>query len=469
MQLKDGSKLLYIAAASFSVFILAWYSYMDFAHATGAKMSDFISIFYVAATLVAQGHSDLLYPPAATTDLTQTPFDTSMHQILALPVPWFHQAFLYMPIVARVFVPLSYVPSHVALLLWQIITLAALGASAFLMARACDAAAKDRRWMIFPLTFFPIIQVFWQGHMSIVFGVLPISLAYWLLVRERPALAGLALAATIIKPQFLVLALFVAVSECLAKRPRCLAGLMAGVLAIVGSNIVFFGANEFANWLQCLSIADQFYTKVIASPWFAFGLPRQLLFPIPAAYQDTWRPFVYGACALLSVVALAILRKAEKARFRSSELVSLTYLVGCTLTPLVIAHFYSYDLSIMLPLAFILFYNRVPETIAQRVRPMAIYVWLVVDAYGFVSVFMRQYAQPLFVVLVLVELARRTWTAIYSFSKEPQKDQQEPQRREQKQQQRQKQQLQPESKTKRKTKGKKKRKAREEQREQDEQ
>ena len=134
---------------------------------------------------------------------------------------------MYPPIVAWIFAPLSVVPPHVSLLLWQVISVATLGLACLLLSRTSDVRAQDLVFL--SVLFFPTFITVLIGQAGIVFGLLPLSVGYWLLSRGSPLAAGFAWAALALKPQFLPAAGLMSMAYAATGRMRLLSGMVLGL------------------------------------------------------------------------------------------------------------------------------------------------------------------------------------------------------------------------------------------------
>ena len=97
--------------------------------------SDFIMTFYVAGHLAASGHYDQLYPSPNARSFIDSPFDKAAHKLLPHLPRTTTGAYMYTPLVAGFFAPFRWLDPNSAMLVWQIFSIVALAASAFLLAQ----------------------------------------------------------------------------------------------------------------------------------------------------------------------------------------------------------------------------------------------------------------------------------------------------------------------------------------------
>ena len=239
---------------------LATILYGTFADPGLMDSSDYVSSFYVAGRLVADPESSIDCIPGLTLFLFRdSPFNDSAHQLLSRLAPRTITSFMYPPIVAWIFAPLSVVPPHVSLLLWQVISVAALGLACRLLSRTSDVRAHDLFFL--SVLFFPTFITVVIGQAGILFGLLPLSIGYWLLSRGSPLAAGFAWAALALKPQFLAVAGIISMAYALTGRIRVLSGMILGLCAWLSLNFFLVPEGMFAAWIQSLRQTDDIFSS----------------------------------------------------------------------------------------------------------------------------------------------------------------------------------------------------------------
>ncbi len=162
--------------------------------ATGGAGGDFLS-FYAAGHLV-RTDAGSLYDVAAQAAAQRSLYPGTLEHATGYPLPVF---------AAWLFAPLSALPFSAAYGVWTAINIALLAAIVAVMSRELrDAPALPRRiFLAVFATSMPVVAnvVFGQVDFIILAGML----GAWILLRDgRPGWAGVALAAVLLKPQFLV-------------------------------------------------------------------------------------------------------------------------------------------------------------------------------------------------------------------------------------------------------------------------
>ena len=150
--------------------------------------------------------------------------------------------------------PLTSLPLPASRALWHLLSLASLAFSTFLITRAAAFAKRDEEhglnvgWVC--LTFAPLLVTLLMGQLSLVFGLLPLSIGFYCLVRKKPAEAGLVWSLLLLKPAFLIVAISAAVGQTLAKRNSCAIALAIGLPIIAFSSYMIAGPTLFNAYLQ---------------------------------------------------------------------------------------------------------------------------------------------------------------------------------------------------------------------------
>jgi hypothetical protein len=185
---------------------------------SGEPREDVVA-FYVAGKLLREGHADQLYGVTAVAN--------EEAQVLGRPAGYHGGLpFLNPPFVAGLFYPLSLLPYGVAQAVWLGLSVAALVASLALLWP--ELRRLERKWaVVFVLAALASAPVFWSllyGQLSTL-ALLSWVASYRLLKAKREGVAGLVLAACLIKPPLAVVpALFLLTTG----RWRAFAGFATG-------------------------------------------------------------------------------------------------------------------------------------------------------------------------------------------------------------------------------------------------
>jgi hypothetical protein len=380
----------------------------QYLYSTSIYLHDYTTAFYVAGRLVTEGRTDKLYPGHSAITFDHTPFIAEARRMMPEIPETLTFSYMYMPIVAWAFAPLSLLPPKLSLLVWQCIQLAALSTCSLVIARAIKAATTRKvpflGWYI--LGFLPVINCLWSGQVGTVFGVLPFSLGYYFLMLRSPLLAGFCFALAGVKPQLLIPGLYVAGLLAIERQFLCLGALLVGLLLIALINIVVAGPHLCLDWLWTLKLSETVFSdpKLTVSHLVA-NVPRPVVLLMPEQVRNLIRPFVYTLCLAFPVIGLWMNRK----MFRAPETVklSLIALTGLLTTPLIVPHINLYDLSILIPAGLIIASMEWPENLGHQLKTVLIYAWIAINIYAYVALAFPKFAQPIIISILLVDIYRR--------------------------------------------------------------
>lgn len=421
---------LLMAAIGWTVIFLTFVGYLDFEPGMQKliQISDYLMTFHVGGYVIAHGLLSVLYPPADSTAFAKMAFDNLAHQVLPEMPASSVAEFMYMPLAAAVFAPLSYLPLNISLFVWQLLSIISLFLGMHLtwlsaansggtygadvapnvVPDVVAGASAEPPGFVTTITrllgsfgLLPVCLTIWIGQVGLVFGLLPLACGYYLLCNRRPFLAGLVWALAIFKPQFLVPAFVVLSVLLLRKQFRCIAGVASGLLMIMVINLLVFGPELTAGWLGCLKVSDVVYSNPHSgvATHIATSLPRTLLL-MAATKNIAVKPVVYGLAGVLLLSALVVIWKSHKARvFREELSLHFAFLIGIFVTPLVMPHFFFYDYCLFALSAPLAFAPSWPASIRRGIRAVVVSTWLLVDVYAVVVLVAHQFAIPLVFML----------------------------------------------------------------------
>ena len=390
-----------------SVAFLATILLTDFADPGVTDSSDYVSSFYVAGRLAASGEFDRLYPEPDAVSFRDTAFNDSAHQLLPRLPERTTTNFMYPPIVAWVFAPLSVLPPHVSLLVWQAISVSALGLSCLLLSRTTDVRTRDL--LLLSCLFFPIFMAILIGQSGILFGLLPLSIGYWFVSRGSPLAAGFAWAGLALKPQFLPAAGVMSMAYAVTGRMRLLSGMILGLCVFAALNYFLVPEGALAAWMRSLRVSDAIFSRD------DYQVPVHLLASIPADLMMRFspearvslKPVLYGLSAGLGLLALWQCRKILRSRL-PEELGRLAVLTASVaILPLTSPHLLYYDLVTLFPMGLIVLDSQWSRPPLEGLRRMVIVSWSSIGAYFLFISFVGHFSPSSLILLVILLAA---WT-----------------------------------------------------------
>jgi hypothetical protein len=367
------------------------------------ECSDFMTSFYVAGQMVLSGKASDLYPSAQTTSLIFTAFNATAHQILhSLPQPY-TAIYMYSPLIACLFAPLAFLSPQMAMIVWQLISIAALAGSAALL----SAVTKDKFAKLFfvSLFFLPVLQTLLIGHIGLAMGVLPLAVGYFFLMRKQPLMAGLVWSILFLKPQFVPTVLLVVGSLLLTGRFKCSLGLAIGLVVLSVLSVFCLTPAVFHQWLLSLKLSD----TIFSNPQYGYpvylitSLPAAILHAFPMSMRNIVKLPSYALAAVIGLHALWLCYKLLKSNVDEYRVLPYVMLLGMFVAPLVLPHFLAYDLCIFVPAAMICLGHRWQPVCQFELKRLVIFVFVVVDVY--VILFMsglKALASPYVLVAFLI-------------------------------------------------------------------
>lgn len=346
------SQIILSIAKIWSLLIVVLILYCDFKMPELMENSDYLSCLYTGAKLYANERWSEIYTPYGAVSFAHQPCDIAAHQFL----PHFGQnliaEFNYSPAVAWLFSPLSHLPANYSLLIFQLLSIAALIVSVRLLLKD---SSKCSSAVFFSTLFLPIPITIWIGQVDLIFGLLPFALGYYFMRQQRPVIAGFSFAFSCLKPQFIILPALLALVLLLVRRWRFSFGLLAGVLAIIALNIAVSSSELFCHWLWAVKLCEKIFTDPNSgyAKHLAVSLPGSLILLFPTNQFSWSKPLSYGLSALFGLVAIC---SSVRFYWTTREIQSwLVYsmVLGLLLIPLMVPSFLFYDLALFLIAALI--------------------------------------------------------------------------------------------------------------------
>jgi hypothetical protein len=353
----------------------------NFSRAKQFQESDYIMTFYVAGHLVAANQAANLYPADNASSFIDAPFDRAAHRLLDSLPPETTAIYMYSPLMAWLFVPLSQVGPNISLLIWHALSIAALALTCRLLAQTLATRFSDSVFLC--SLFGPIFITLWSGQLGLVFGLLPLAAGYVLLLQGRPLAAGFIWSMLLLKPQYFPAAAFVVLLTTVTGNFRPALAMAGGSLMIVGANLLLFSPALINQWLASHRLSDSLFTHAqygIPSH-LVTSLPADILLLLPASMRATAKWPVYGAALLLWLAGLFVCWKVYRGPWPQRTKLSVAFVIGCCLSSIALPHLLYYDLCVLIPAGFLLTTNTslLPAGIGARVP--TVLVWIAISVY----------------------------------------------------------------------------------------
>lgn len=367
--------------------------------------SDYVMTFYVAGHLVTSGQDSNLYPTLTQSSFAHSPFDRAAHLLLPKLPEQSTAVFMYTPLVAWIFAPLSKVSPNISLLIWQTISILSLVLSAVFLSRSGKVKVSDILFL--SALFFPIIATLWAGQVSLVIGLLPLSGGYLLFIRGRPFFAGLVWAFLSLKPQLVFVPAFLIFALAFARRFECCAGFVVGVAGLIILNMTLVPMAVTLSWLHSLQLGETFFSKgdYKIRDYLITSLPANILLALPAGLRTAVKWPLYGAAATLWVSAAWYCRRFIASGAHEFSKMSLILTVAVILLPITSPYLLYYDLCIFLVAGTILFGKGWPASLAASLKRIGLIGWAGISIYMIAFMTLQAHlAQPFLLHVILIGL-----------------------------------------------------------------
>jgi hypothetical protein len=175
--------------------------------------------------------------------------------------------FVSPPLLAWLFVPLVAFPEPVAYVIWTVLSVAAL-VWAWHVAAPFQGLAK-LSLLLLAFALWPVMQALYYGQPAMpILGL--VATAWWLMKRDRPIVAGVALAvATALKPQVVIM---IPVALVVAGRLRPVVGWVVGCAVLGLASVIALGPVGLASYLDALALVQSDPGHAYFTPAYLFGL-----------------------------------------------------------------------------------------------------------------------------------------------------------------------------------------------------
>jgi hypothetical protein len=367
--------------------------------------SDFIMTFYVAGQLVVAGRSDELYPNPGASSFVDSPFDRAAHEFLPELPKATTGAYMYTPLVAGFFAPLSLAGPNYSFLLWQAISMLALAFSSWSLSQI--SAQKWTDFYFLSFLFAPVFLTLWAGQLGLVFGLTPLCAGFLLLIRQRPLAAGMVWSLLLLKPQYFLAAAMPALILAISGRFRAFAGMAVGVVILAALTISLFSPALTMQWLQSHRVSDSIFSSGLhAIPGHLItGLPANLMILFPQHLREDLKWLLYTASAALWFFVIWF--GVKIVRYGIADRVSNSIMVatGCMLCALTLPHLLYYDLCVLLPAGALLLSNKEPLFTGTTFKAIALTGWITISSFlPILLTYSKQLLLPLLLELLLLIL-----------------------------------------------------------------
>ena len=385
-----------------SVFFVSTILFVNFANPRQIDSSDYVSSFYVAGRLAADGQFDRLYPGPDVKSFHDSPFNDSAHQLLPQLPERLATNFMYPPFAAWIFAPLSMLSPNVSLLAWQLISMGALGLACLLLSRTANVRPRDL--FLLGFLFFPVFITVLIGQAGILFGLLPLSLGYWFLSRGSPLAAGVVWAALALKPTFLPVAGLVSVTYAATGRVRLLLGMLLGLCGWLLMNYFLVPTGMLAAWIRSLRWSDAIFSgeDYQVPVHLVTSIPADLMMRFSPDARGLLKPVLYGLSVSLGLFSVWQCRRILASRLPEDMGRLAVFAASLAILPLSSPHLLYYDLVTMFPMGLILLDRRWGQPPLHGLRRLVLLSWVSIGAYFLFFSFVGGFSPSSLILLLIL-------------------------------------------------------------------
>ena len=384
------AKLLNILA----IFMLILPSVIAVSQPKLMQESDFVMDFYTVGAMMSAGQGVGIYPPAGAETFFNAPFDNFCKHLLPYLPKESVAIYMYSPLLALLFAPYSHLPPPQAMVAYQVVCILALIASSFLL---CGKNWRRAGVLVAMAALFcPVFHTLLIGQLGIVYGLVPLALAFYFLRKDKQLAAGLAFSLLGLKPQFMPTALLVCGALFFAGRRKATLGLAIGLATFAVVNVLACGPDLFIAWWHNFKMADAIYAK----KEYQFGeylvvcLPAVLLQFFPHAAREAMKLPIYGLSAVIglyslwqSILLFKFALHIEDRRVYEQAL-GLIFILGLVVLTLVVPHFLFYDLCSFVLLAYLAYDDCYPLNIGHPLRLLRHGMWWASNIFFLIFMFL---------------------------------------------------------------------------------
>jgi len=261
---------------------------------------------------------------------------------------------MYIPLLAGFFAPFSLVDPNLSLFLWQLMSVVALALSVTILSRVSRIKISELFFLSF--LYGPVFLTLWAGQLGLGFGLLPLCIGYFLLLRQMPFAAGIVWSFLLLKPQYFFAPAFVALVNALTGRYRTLTGMSVGVVCLIVLTTAAFSTPLTVQWLLSHRVSDAYFFSGLQGipSHLLTGLPANLLILFSVNERELVKLPLYAGAAAMWLFGFWFCSRFKKLQMAESAQISVTFVVGLVLSSLTLPHLLYYDLCILLPAGVLL-------------------------------------------------------------------------------------------------------------------
>lgn len=309
--------------------------------------------------------------------------------------------------------PLKPLPAGSMLFACQFLSMLAYIASVYMVVRLHeeDEHANMRTTILSfaSLAFLPMVLCLKDSVVDLVVGILPLSIAYYFLVKRKPVRAGMTLAITLLKPQFLVPAIFLATAMVVdKKRQKCLIALTYTLALALVFDLLFFGGQLGRQLNTCLRLDFLAPTSLSILPTqLIASLPGCFVFLLSPASVEVLKPAIYCFAIFMGSLAFISALRLWQVRLKDEKRIGLTLILGIIIAPFVVPQFFIYDYCMYALAGVIVLSTQWSPGAYNELNAIMRLNWLVINLFCLPIFFNAVFAYPVALIFALLLFYRQ--------------------------------------------------------------
>jgi hypothetical protein len=366
--------------ALLAIAMTGWLLYEDLFNPSMAQQSDFLNSCYVAGKICATNSYEVLYPPIDATSQEGSEFAKTAHRLMPLLPERSSPTWQYPPIDAQLFSLFVEMPPSLALMVWQILGITSMVASAYLLSKVVDINWLNSTCLL--ILFFPFYFTLRFGQQGIVLAVLPICLSLYFFSKQKPVLAGLVGGTTFLTTKHLLLLALICIG--LANlNLGMLVGATVAVFSMCGLTLLTAPFATVARWMHNLSLSETYFfdPHLHQRVYLYTSLPPLLILFSPIEYRSLAKVVIYFLAFITTLCGIVLNWRIAKSDLLLTTKVRLIFASAIYLMPIVQPHLLYYDLTLLMPSNILLWSATLPELVHRKLRVLIVSLVLLIDGF----------------------------------------------------------------------------------------
>jgi len=310
---------------------------------TDFKRTDFVPVSNVITQICTIPHSS-----------REQPFLKLARKVIVDLPQWPTPEYTYTPIFSCLFAPMQAAHPSWSPFLWQILSTLAFVVSIYAIVKTHEDPEEQKMRSVVlsfvSLAFLPVLVSLDLCGSDIVFGILPLSAGYYFLANKRPIKAGLTLALTLLKPQFLLPGLFLAATMIVdKKRQKGLISMIAALILILAFDAVLFGGPVGKELVHCFQLSDatSFYHGI--APQLNMSFSGSIIPLVSQTQFEVLKPAIYAFGVFWGSLAFIAATRLWQVRITEEKKLGITFILAIFIAPFIVPNFFIHNFSIYVP------------------------------------------------------------------------------------------------------------------------